>query len=79
MKWTYSKEILRKTNSFEMYRYRRLLRISWMKKVTNESVRKKIQTEETLTTALTRRKLRYAGHVERGSSGNLAQLAVWRD
>ena len=47
-----------------------------MKKITNESVRRMIQTEETLATVLARRRLRYAGHVERGSSGKLAQLAV---
>ena len=50
--------------------------MSWMKKVTNERVRKIVQAEETLATVLARRKLRYAGHVERDSNGKLIQLAV---
>ena len=40
--WTYSMEIKRKKRAFEMWTYRRLLKISWTRRVTNESVKQRV-------------------------------------
>ena len=49
--------------------YRRMLKISWMDKVTNEEVLNRAGTELHFMKNMKRRKMEYAGHVLRGSSG----------
>ena len=41
--WTYSEEILKKINPFEIKCYRRLLGISWRDRRTNESVKEQVE------------------------------------
>ena len=45
--WTYSKAIDHKINAFEMWCYRRMLRISWTSHTTNIDVLQKIGVKET--------------------------------
>ncbi|GFS15267.1 endonuclease-reverse transcriptase [Elysia marginata] len=59
-----------------MWCYRRVLRISWKEYKTNEEVLQAADVTERLLDQLIKRKLRYAGHVIRGSSGHLLQLAL---
>jgi len=61
-----TKKMEKKTNACEMWIWRKMQRISWMKKKTNESVYMKIGIEEEMLqqTAL-RRKLGFFGHVMR--------------
>ena len=72
--WTYSIEIKRRIRAFEMWTYRRMLKISWTERVTNETVKQRVNVEEELVSVLARRKLKYAGHVLRGSGGGLLSL-----
>jgi hypothetical protein len=67
--WTWNKAMRRKMNAFEMWCYRRLLKISWRDKVKNEEVLKRIEYH--FTDDMIKRKMKYAGHVLRGSSGLL--------
>jgi len=48
---------------FEMYCYRRILRIPWTAKMTNHSVKGRIPDADCLYDAVVSRKLRYFGHV----------------
>ena len=74
--WTFSKKITDKLHAFEMWCYRRLLKISWTEKVTNIEVLKRMGNKKTLVEDLMKRKMRFAGHVMRGSSGQLPNLVL---
>ena len=52
-----------------MWCYRRMLKISWKDKVTNEEVLNRAGTDLHFLRNMKKRKLEYAGHVLRGSSG----------
>ena len=69
--WTLTAELEERTQAFEMRCYRRLLNISYKDHVTNEEVRRKIQTAigeyDKLLTLVKKRKLRWFGHVSRSS------------
>ena len=69
--WTLTAELEKRTQAFEMRCYRRLLNISYKDPVTNEEVRRKIQTAigeyDELLTLVKKRKLRWFGHVSRSS------------
>ena len=54
--------------AFEMYCYRRILRLRWTQKVTNTEVRVRLGIGEDLFQAVMRRKLNLFGHICRMSS-----------
>ena len=67
--WTLTAELEKRTQAFEMRCYRRLLSISYKDHVTNEEVRRKIQTAireyDELLTLVKKRKLGWFGHISR--------------
>ena len=69
--WTLTAELEKRTQAFEMRCYRMLLNISYKNHVTNEEVRRKIQTAigeyDELLTLVKKRKLRLFGHVSMSS------------
>ena len=67
--WTKTQSMEKKINACEMWIWRKMLRISWTEKRTNESVRKElgIEKEETLQQSATKWKLCYFGHVMRSN------------
>jgi len=67
--WTLNHAMRKKVTAFEMWCYRRMLKISWVDKVTNQEVLNRINTEPHFMIDIIKRKLRFAGHVLRGSSG----------
>ena len=67
--WIWIKALQKKINAFEMWCYRRMMKISWKDKISNTEVLEKAQTELHFLNDMKRRKLEYAGHVMRGSSG----------
>ena len=64
-----------KVNAFEMWCYRRILKVRYTDRVTNVEVLNRIQTELNFLRRMKRTKMQYAGHVLRGSSG-LAHLEI---
>ena len=74
--WTYSKVIKEKLHAFEMWCYRRILKISWMERVTNKKVLETIGHQRVLVNEMIKRKMRFAGHIMRGSYGFLARLIL---
>ena len=69
--WTLSPDLDKRMQAFEMRCYRRLLNISYKDHVTNEEVRRKIQSAieecDELLTLVKKRKLIWFGHVSRSS------------
>ena len=69
--WTLTAKLKKRTQAFEMRRYRMLLNISYKDHVTNEEVRRKTQAAtgeyDELLTLVKKRKLRWFGHVSRSS------------
>ena len=65
----------KKKNAFDMWCYRRILKISFVDRITNKEVLNRVQTELHFMRDMRRRKLEYGGHVMRCSSG-LAHLTI---
>src|SRR6218665_3079807 len=67
--WTMTKKMEKKINACEMWIWRKMQRISWTEKKSNESVRMEIgiEEDETLQQTALRRKLGFFGHVMRSA------------
>src|SRR5688572_535289 len=65
--WTMTKNLKKKINACEMWIWRKMLRISWMEKKTNEGVRMEIgiENDESLQQIALRRNLGFFGHFMR--------------
>ena len=61
--WTFKKSHINKLKAFEMYCYRRILRLSWTQKVTNVEVRRRLNINEDIMQTIIRRKMTLFGHV----------------
>src|SRR5438034_11609515 len=59
-----------KIDAFECWCYRRMLKLSYVDRVTNNEVLKRMHTELHFRKDMWRRKMEFVGHVLRGSSGN---------
>ena len=67
--WTIGKDIMDKIRAYEMWYYRRFLKIRWTDGVTNEEVLRRMNVTPMLLTIIAKRKAALFGHVARGSSG----------
>ena len=54
-----------KLEAFEVWAYRRMLRVSWTEHKTNEEVLKMANTTSSLSPTIKKRKCQYFGHVIR--------------
>lgn len=69
--WTLRKEEENKINAAEMWFYRRLLRVQWTEKRTNESVLQELSVQKEVLKIINKRKLKYVGHANRNSKTDL--------
>ena len=74
--WTFNQTIPNKIDAFQLWCYRRMLKIKCTDHVTNKKVKEIMDVEKTWSEELAKRKLRYAGYIMRGSSGMLVQLVL---
>ena len=74
--WTLGVSMMNKIEAFEMWLYRRMLRISWVDRVSNERVLNIMNKDRELLTTVKRRKAAYFGHILRGDKYSLLQLIV---
>ena len=65
--WTLTKVTSDKLEAFEMWLYRRMLRISWKEHKTNGEVLHKMKTKRSLLNTIKKRKCQYFGHIIRGN------------
>ena len=63
--WTYRKRLAGRINAFEMWTYRKMLRLSYTKHKTNEEVLDMVGTEQQLLSNIVKRKFQYFGHLIR--------------
>ena len=63
--WVLTETDKRRIDSFELWCFRRLLWISWTKKITNESILMRMNCKQRLLTSITSRKVAFVGHVMR--------------
>ena len=69
--WTMKKADEKKVEAAEMWFYRRLLRVSWTERKTNESVLAEMNTKRTMLSVIKKRKLKYIGHASRNKHADL--------
>ena len=63
--WTISKEANKRLEAAEMWMLRRMLRIPWTARKTNEQVLQQAETERQLMKQIKKRQLNFLGHVTR--------------
>ena len=61
--WTIKKAERRRTDAFELWCWRRLLRIPWTARRSNQSILKEISPEYSLEGLMLKLKLQYFGHL----------------
>ena len=61
--WTIKKVECRRIDAFELWCWRRLLRVSWMARRSNQSILKEINPEYSLEGLMLKQKLQYFGHL----------------
>src|ERR1043165_6136320 len=64
--WTLSKTDLQKLDAFEMWVWRRIERISYTERMSNEAVLKQIQDKRALVATIQHRQKNWIGHILRG-------------
>ena len=63
--WTIKKAECRRTDAFELWCWRRLLRVPWTARRSNQSILKEISPEYSLEGLMLKLKLKYFGHLLR--------------
>lgn len=63
--WTISEVLRKQLEAAEMWFFRRMLKISWKEKRTNESVLKNAGTSRTLMKTIRKRQMQFLGHLNR--------------
>ena len=63
--WTIKKVERRRTDAFKLWCWRRLLRVPWKARWSNQSILKKISSEYSLEGLMLKLKLQYFGHLMR--------------
>ena len=63
--WSIKKAEGQRTDAFELWSWRRLLRVLWIARISNQSILKEISPEYSLEALMLKPKLQYFGHVMR--------------
>jgi len=74
--WTIKAADRYRIDAFEMWCWRRMLRISWTEKRTNASILEELDIHDRLSTRCRRNILKYFGHVIRRDKAGLEKLVV---
>ena len=74
--WTLKQDHINKLQSFEMWCYRRMLKIAWTQKKTNTEVLREMGKECEMVNTIKMRKLQYLGHVMRGQRYEMLRLII---
>ena len=74
--WSLTKSDQRRINSFELWCWRRMLRITWIMKRTNESVIQEVQPKKRLLSLIQSQMLSYFGHIARRDGDCLEKVIM---
>ena len=77
--WTIKKTERQRSNAFELWCWRRLLRAPWTARRSNQSIPKKISTEYSLKGVMLKLKLQYFGLLLQGSDSLEKTLMLGKD
>ena len=72
--WTVSKNLEKRLEAAEMWIWRRVLKIPWTARETNDAVLRRMDTKRELISTIRRRQLRFLGHVMR--KGELENICL---
>ena len=74
--WTLRKNDEKRLEAAEMWCYRRLLRVTWKDKRTNDSVLTELSVEKQILKEINGRRLRYLGHASRNTKTDLMKTVL---
>ena len=74
--WTLKRSIINKLEAFEMWTYRRMLKVPWTDRVTNEEILRRMEKDREILLNVKKRKTAYFGHIMRSPKYRLLQLIV---
>ena len=77
--WTIKKAKCRKIDAFELWCWRRLLRVPWTARRSNQSVLKEISPKYSLEGLMLKLKLQYFGHLTRRVDSFEKTRLIWKD
>ena len=63
--WTLNTEMIKRLTAFEMWCYRRMQKIAWYNKISNEDVLKQVDEKRRLVTSIKIKKMKLFGHIVR--------------
>ena len=75
--WTLRQADKDRLKAAEMWFYRRMLRISWTEKRTNDSILIQLGTTRKILSEINKRRLKYIGHTTRNKNTNLMKTALY--
>ena len=75
--WTIKKTEHQRIDAFELWCWRRLLRVPWIARRSNQSILKEISSEDSLERLMLKLKLQYFGHL-RQRADSLEKILVLR-
>ena len=75
--WTRKKTKCRKTDAFELWCFRRLLRVPWAARRSNQSILKEINPKYSLERLMLKKQLQYFGHLMQ-RTGSLEKTLIER-
>ncbi|KAK9879106.1 hypothetical protein WA026_003946 [Henosepilachna vigintioctopunctata] len=67
---------MNRIEAFEMWTLRRLLKIPWVDRITNEEVLRRAGVERVLLKNIKQRKISYLGHILRGNKYEILRLIL---
>ncbi|KAL3268742.1 hypothetical protein HHI36_007844 [Cryptolaemus montrouzieri] len=74
--WTMTERLMKKLEAFELWVYRRILRIPWTDHITNEEVLRRLDKHREILFTVKKRKMEYFGHIMRHEKYRLLQLII---
>lgn len=74
--WTLTKRTEKKLEAFEMWIYRRLLKVSWCERISNTEILQRVNRERELLRTIKKRKTAYLGHIIRNEKYQVLQLIM---
>ena len=77
--WTIKKAECQRTDAFELWCWRRLLRVPWAARRSNQSILKEISPGCSLEGLMLELKLQYFGHLMRRADSFEKTLILWKD
>ena len=74
--WTMKKAEEKRIEAAELWFYRRLLRVSWKDRRTNDSILEELGTDRKILPLIKERKLKYLGHASRNTKTSLMKTIL---